>query len=98
MLALVLPSNPARPILPSEETLYGSTTLPTSNVFVPAIEIEREICELPLSERSTSAIRPPQPVRPGRSGTEVCHWTDWSACEKSCGGTATPPERYCARV
>ena len=44
------------------------------------------------------ANRPPQPVREIWSGTEVCHCTDWSAWEKSCGGTAAPPARYCARV
>ena len=82
-MAFTLPSKPLNPMLPSGETLYGRTVLPTSKVFVPAMEIESEIFESPLSECNASAIRPPHPVREIWSGTEVCHCTDWSACEKS---------------
>ena len=43
-------------------------------------------------------MRPPQPERGGRSGSEVCQWVTWSECEKSCGGRATVFFWYWIRV
>ena len=34
----------------------------------------------------------------GWSGTLLCHWTCWFACEKSWGGSATVPALYWASV
>ena len=74
------------------------TSWPTWKVFEPFSAIESETCEVPFSEVRRSAMRPPQPVTgPLRSVNEVCHCSVWSLCEKSCGGSAEPPCRYCCR-
>ena len=53
---------------------YGTTVLPTSNVFVPAIDKASETLEFPFNDATRSAARPPQPVRISpRSGTLVIH-------------------------
>jgi len=83
------PVTPESEIAPLVETEYCETMLPTSNVFAPASDTEREMSELGLTEFNRSAQRPPQPVTAGWSGTEVCHCVTWSAWEKSCGGLAT---------
>src|SRR5204862_3544008 len=72
--------------------------LPTSKVFAPDNEMHIETCAPVFSEYNRSAQRPPQPVLLTWSGIEVCHWTCWSLCEKSCGGTAALPDEYCALV
>ena len=73
-------------IAPDGETEYCATMLPTSKVFAPAMVTTSEMGALGCTELSKSAQRPPHPVNGGWSGTEVCHWVCWSACEKSCGG------------
>ncbi len=75
-------------MVPPGETWYWVTALPTWNVFVPASDMDMEICEPVLSDCMRSATRPPQPLRTGWSGREVCQWTVWSLCEKSWGGRA----------
>src|SRR6185312_934690 len=80
------PETPCSAIAPLLETAYCETTLPTSNVFAPAMETEREMVLLVLAAFSRSAQRPPQPVSGCWSGMEVCHCVTWSAWEKSCGG------------
>src|SRR5580698_3099322 len=87
-----------RETAPLVETEYCETILPTSKVFAPARVTMSEMGALGWMELSRSAMRPPQPVVGGWSGMEVCHCVCWSAWEKSCGGCATVPPRYCARV
>ena len=83
---------PRRPRLPSGEIKYGITTLPTSNVLVPAIERANDTFELLFSDATRSAARPPHPVRISlRLGTLVIHWTAWSSCENRLPGTAAVP-------
>src|ERR1019366_3692342 len=80
------PETPESEIAPLVETLYCEMMLPTSKVFAPASETEREMFAPGWTEFSRSAQRPPQPVVGGWSGMEVCHCVTWSACEKSWGG------------
>src|SRR5687767_16011040 len=63
---------------------------------MPAIEIDIETEPEVLREFMRSAMRPPQPVRESVPGSEVCHCTTWSLCEKSCGGTGTLLAEYWA--
>jgi hypothetical protein len=72
--------------------------LPTWNEFSPATLTDIEIFGLVLRALTMSASRPPHPVVKGWSGTLLCHWTCWFACEKSCGGSATVPALYWASV
>ena len=50
-------------------------------VFVPDSEIPMEISACALIPWSRSERRPPQPNASRSSGTLVCHWRIWSACE-----------------
>ena len=75
-----------RLMAPEVETEYWDTVLPTSKVLAPASVTESETGAPGWTALSRSAQRPPQPVSAGWSGTEVCHWVTWSACEKSWGG------------
>jgi hypothetical protein len=77
------PVTPDNPIAPLVETEYCETVFPTSKVLAPAIVTESEMGELGWTEASRSAHRPPQPVKAGLSGTDVCHCVTWSACENS---------------
>src|SRR4051812_27011883 len=88
----------SRPIEPFGVTVYCETWLPTSKTLAPPSVIDIDTDELPLRELRRSAVRPPQPVRVGWSGTDVCHWTCWSLWLKSCGGSGTEAARYCERV
>src|SRR5215216_3885881 len=85
-------------IAPEVDTEYCDTTFPTSNVLAPASETESEIGALGCTAASRSAHRPPQPVKGGWSGMEVCHWVTWSECENNCGGRCRMPPVNCARV
>ena len=53
------PLTPCNEIAPLVETEYCETMLPTSKVFAPASETEREMGALALTEFSRSAQRPP---------------------------------------
>src|ERR1035441_5392284 len=68
-----VPDTPWRLMAPEVDTEYWETMLPTSNVFAPDRVTERETGAPGWTELSRSAQRPPQPVRAGWSGTEVCH-------------------------
>ena len=74
---------PERLTAPPVPMAYWLTLAPTWKVFLPARLIDIEIWSLVLKALSRSAVRPPQPVVVGLSGTLCCHWTCWSLCEKS---------------
>src|SRR5688500_1104920 len=89
-------------IAPPVATLYGLTMLPTSMTLDPVSEMVIEtfapLLDTLLRWSTMSAQRPAQPVREIWSGTEVCHCTCWTLCEKRLGGTAADLAMNCARV
>ena len=95
-MGLLPPVVPANVTAPLVVTAYCVTFFPTWKKFVPARLIDIEIWLLELNVFTRSASRPPQPVVGGLSGTLLCHWTCWSLCEKSCGGSGTELALYCA--
>lgn len=75
---------------------YGETLTPAWNTFSPSSEMFIDSAGLLLSAAKMSASRPPQPVRVTTSARGVCHSTDWSECENSCGGNGVPGTSYIA--
>ena len=53
---------------------------------------------LATPDRIRSAIRPAQPVLPGAFPRSEFHWSCWSLCEKSCGGSVAEPLKKDSRV
>ena len=58
--------------------LNGITVGPTWNVLAPCSVMFIESALAPLSDCSSSAVRPAQPKPSLESGSEVIHWNCWS--------------------
>ncbi len=88
----LLPTEPSKPDSPkveppAEGTASGWEALADGEERVPGHRDQRRQGRC----RGWSAIRPPHPVREGRSGSEVCHWFCWSWCDIRLSGRGTRP-------
>ena len=101
-VATVDPLIPERTTAPVGLTANCDTVLPTWKLFSPATLTDMEIFGLVFRTFTMSASRPPHPVVKGWSGTLLCHWTCWFACENSaeadfphCTGQESPAGPAC---
>ncbi len=87
---------PLNVVAPLAPITYGVATVPAWNSVLPDSETLSASCWLDTCEASTSATRPAQPDFEVFWPRRLCHWSCWSLCEKSCGGSGTDFAWYCA--
>ena len=78
--------------------MYGVATCPAWKNVLPDSETLSASCWPDTWLASRSAMRPAQPVFETALPRRLCHWSCWSLCENSCGGSGTDPCWYCALV
>ena len=79
------------------ESWYCTTDWPDRNTALPAAEMAVNSVFWPFMPATTSAKRPPQPVR-APSVDSACHVDCWSLCENRLDGNETERAWYCAFV